>query len=106
MDALLSEGLPLGRRPLSFLVNAKPEPQFTVQRLLTTGAKVIASTAATKDINQASSLLRKATGRGSIPVRMTTLALPNSLMATVINASAISRISTLSRHVATPFKPS
>ena len=96
--------MPLGRRPLSFLVSSKLQPQFDVQRLLTTGARVIASTAATKDINQASSLLRKATGRGSIPVRMTTLALPNSLMAKVINASASNRISTLSRHVARPFK--
>ena len=52
--------------------------------------------AAPKETTQATILLRTATGRGSIPVGITTLAFPNNRMATVRRASIKSRISILS----------
>ena len=60
------------------------------------GAKSIASSAAPRETTQASNLFRTATGRGSIPVRITTLAFPKRRMAIVRKARINSRTSIVS----------
>ena len=60
------------------------------------GAKCIPSSVAPKETTQASNLFRTATGRGSIPVRITTLAFPKRRMAIVRKARINSRTSIFS----------
>ena len=57
----------------------------------------MACPAVPRDTSQANNRLRTATGRGSSPVRITTLALPKSRMATVIRARVSSLTSMLIR---------